>query len=512
MSRQKFKQLNIPKTWLFPQKCFGLLFFVGVFLVGLQSAIAQDSLTLEQRLEQLEQNSQTIRVILDTIWVVFASTLVFFMNAGFAMLETGLCRQKNTVNMLSKNVIVFAISTVAFWGVGFGIMFGDGNSFFGTHGFFLSGVDNSPATGDTYRGVFSAISWAGIPLQAKFLFQLVFAGTAATIVSGAVAERIKFGAFLLFSLFLVSLSYPVTGHWVWGNGWLSGINFRDFAGSTVVHSVGGCAGLVGTLLLRPRLGKYQDDGNLEKKSFSYSYDNRSSFGRKITAIPAHNLGMATLGGLILWLGWFGFNSGSTLAANPQAITHILLTTNLAAAMGAIGATFTSWLYFGKPDLTFMINGVLAGLVSITASCAFVYLPYAVLIGMFAGIIVVFSSIFLEKREIDDPVGAISVHLACGIWGTLAVGLFSVGPDVFPWYTENLGPASGLLLGGGFQQLFAQLLGIISVGTFTAILSLFAWSAIDLIIGLRVSPEDEIEGLDLSEHGMSAYDITPEEEY
>jgi len=479
-------------------------------MVGLQSAIAQDSLTLEQRLEQLEQHSQTMRVILDTIWVVFASSLVFFMNAGFAMLETGLCRQKNAVNMLSKNVIVFAISTVAFWAIGFGIMFGNGNSFFGTNGFFLSGVDNSPATGNIYRGVFSALSWVGIPLQAKFLFQLVFAGTAATIVSGAVAERIKFGAFLLFSLFLVSLSYPVTGHWVWGHGWLHEINFRDFAGSTVVHSVGGCAGLVGTLLLRPRLGKYQDDGILEKKSFSYSYDNRSSFGRKITAIPAHNLGMATLGGLILWLGWFGFNSGSTLAANPQAITHILLTTNLSAAMGAIGATFTSWLYFGKPDLTFMINGVLAGLVSITASCAFVYLPYAALIGTFAGIIVVFSSIFLEKREIDDPVGAISVHLTCGIWGTLAVGLFSVGPNVYPWYTENLGPATGWLLGGGFQQLFTQLVGIVSVGIFTAILSLLAWLAIDLIIGLRVSPEDEIEGLDLSEHSMSAYDIVPEE--
>lgn len=478
-------------------------------LVWSHAAIAK-SPNLEQRLDQLEQSSQNIRVVMDTVWVLFTSTLVFFMNAGFAMLETGFCRQKNAVNLLSKNVIVFALSTISYWALGFGIMFGNGNLFFGTNGFFLSGADNSPLTGDAYRGVFSALNWAGIPLNAKFLFELVFAGTAATIVSGAVAERIRFGAFLIFSLLLVSFCYPVTGHWVWGKGWLSSMNFWDFAGSTVVHSVGGWAGLVGTLLLKPRLGKYQEDGSFYAGKLSNSSQGRSRFGRKIVAIPAHNLSIAALGGLILWLGWFGFNPGSMLAANPPAIAHIFLTTNMSAAMGAIAGTFTCWLYFGQPDLSFIINGILAGSVAITASCAFVSVAHAAIIGTIAGVIVVFSSVFLEKIEIDDPVGAISVHLACGIWGTLAVGLFSVGRNVYPWYVANLGPGKGLFLGGGFNQLFVQLIGVVSVGVYTALFSLLAWLVIQLTIGLRVSQEEELEGLDLSQHGMSAYDITPEE--
>jgi ammonium transporter, Amt family len=508
MSRQKSKKSKIKKSWFSPNwhSCFP--FIALMLLVWIEVVVAQDSLPLEQRLAQLEQSSQNLRVVVDTIWVVFASTLVFFMNAGFAMIETGFCRQKNAVNMLSKNIVVFAIATVAFWALGFGLMFGDGNLFVGINGFFLSGIDNSPATGAAYKGIFHALSWAGIPLGAKFWFQLVFAGTAATIVSGAIAERLKFVAFLVFSFLLIGFAYPVTGHWIWGKGWLSDLKFWDFAGSTVVHSVGGWAGLMGTFLLGPRLGKYQDDAHTGKPN--NSSPDRSSFGRKIAALPAHNLSIAALGGLILWLGWFGFNAGSTLAANPPAITHILLTTNLSAAMGAIAGTLTSWLYFSKPDLSFMINGILAGLVGITASCAFVSIAHATIIGTVAGILVVVSSVSLEKREIDDPVGAISVHLSCGIWGTLAVGLFSVGPNVYPWYVNNSGPGKGLLMGGSLDQLVAQLIGIVSVGAFTILFSLLAWLVIQLTIGLRVSQEDEIEGLDLSEHGMSAYDIVPEE--
>lgn len=477
-----------------------------LILVYSSSAIAQTAPNLEQRFAQLEQNSQNIKVVVDTVFVMFSSTLIFFMNTGFAMLETGFCRQKNAINMLSKNLIVFAISTVAFWAIGFGIMFGNGNTVFGLNGFFLMGADNSPATGDAYKGIFSALNWTGIPLQAKFFFQLVFAGTAATIVSGAVAERIKFRAFLIFSFLLVSFAYPIAGHWVWGKGWLSQQHFWDFAGSTLVHSVGGWCALIGTLLLGPRLGKYIDD----KKS-NYPPGAYSRFGKKIAALPAHNMTLAALGGMILWLGWFGFNPGSLMAAHPAGISHILVITNISAATGAITATITSWWYFGKPDLSFLINGILAGAVGITASCAFVDAPHAALIGLVAGIIVVFSCVFLEKIEIDDPVGAISVHLSCGIWGTLAVGLFSVGPKVYSWYGENQGPAKGLLMGGNFQPLLAQLLGIVSVGLFAIVFSFCAWFWIDQIVGLRVSPEEEIEGLDFSEHGMSAYDINPEEE-
>ena len=509
MSQKILTPSRKSQNWITKHWYFCVLFTSIILVAWLNAAAAQESPNLEQRLEQLEQSSQNLRVIIDTVWVVFASTLVFFMNAGFAMLETGLCRQKNAVSMLFKNLIVFAIATVAFWAIGFGLMFGNGNSFFGTHGFFLSGTDNSPAIDAAYQGVFKALNWAGIPLAAKFFFQLVFAGTAATIVSGAVAERIKFSAFMIFSLLLVGFAYPIAGHWVWGKGWLYDLKFWDFAGSTMVHSVGGWAGLMGTLLLGPRLGKYMEDGYRGK--FSYLANGRSCSGKRINALPAHNLTIAVLGGMILWLGWFGFNPGSTLSADPAAITHILLTTNMAAAMGAIAGTITCWIYFGLPDLTFTINGILAGLAGITASCAFVNVGYAAIIGAISGILVVVSSAFLEKREIDDPVGAVSVHLTCGIWGTLAVGLFSVGPNVYPWYVQNLGPAKGLLLGGGFTQVTSQLMGILSVGVFTTIFSLVVWLMIDFTRNLRVASEDEIEGLDLSEHGMPAYDIVPEKE-
>jgi Amt family ammonium transporter len=426
-----------------------------------------------------------LKVALDTLWVAVAAFLVIFMNAGFGMLETGFCRQKNAVNVLAKNLIVFALATIAYWVIGFGLMFGDGNEFVGLNGFFLQGADNSPLMGDDYKGVFSALNWAGVPLAAKFLFQLAFAGTAATIVSGAVAERIKFVDFLIFSLLLVGIVYPITGHWIWGGGWLADFGFWDFAGSTVVHSVGGWAALMGAAFLGPRLGKYQDG--------------------QIVALPGHNMSIATLGCLILWLGWFGFNPGSTMAADANAIAHIALTTNLAAAAGGIAATVTAWLYLGKPDLSMIINGILAGLVGITAPCAFVTLTSSVIIGLIAGILVVFSVTFFDKIRIDDPVGATSVHLVCGIWGTLAVGIFAVGPGVaeFTWYAEA-GPAKGLFAGGGIGQLFIQLIGVLAVGGMTVLLSSVFWLLLKATLGIRVSPQEEIEGLDIGEHGMEAY--------
>ncbi|MBW4613469.1 MAG: ammonium transporter [Desmonostoc vinosum HA7617-LM4] len=428
-----------------------------------------------------------LKVALDTLWVAIAAFLVFFMNAGFCMLETGFCRQKNAVNVLAKNLIVFALATVAFWAIGFGLMFGDGNDFIGLSGFFLGGADNSPATGDAYKGIFGALNWTGVPLAAKFLFQLVFAGTAATIVSGAVAERIKFVDFLIFSLLLVGIAYPITGHWIWGGGWLADMGFWDFAGSTVVHSVGGWAALMGAAFLGPRIGKYQD--------------------KQVVALPGHNMSIATLGCLILWLGWFGFNPGSTMAADPNAITHIALTTNMAGAVGGIAATITAWLYLGKPDLSMIINGILAGLVGITAPCAYVSIGSAFIIGLVAGVIVVFSVTFFDKLGIDDPVGATSVHLVCGIWGTLAVGLFAVGPGGYSWMVDLVGKPvgpHGLFAGGGFGTLIPQIVGILSVGGMTVLVSSIFWLVLKSTLGIRVSREEELEGLDIGEHGMEAY--------
>jgi Amt family ammonium transporter len=476
------KRLNnyLPKNW---QTC--LFLTILLWLANMPGAMAQLLDTA-----QLDAIKQEFQVVANTLWVIFTACLVFFMNAGFAMLESGFCRQKNTVNILTKNLIVFALSTIAFWSIGFGLMFGDGNPMFGTSGFFLGGADNSPSTGVAYQGTYNSLASAAIPLQAKFFFQLVFAGTAATIVSGAVAERVKFVAFFLFSLFLAGICYPISGHWIWGGGWLQKLGFWDFAGSTVVHSVGGWASLVGAVLLGPRIGKYKNGESL--------------------ALPGHNLTTATLGCFILWLGWFGFNPGSTLKADPTIITHILLATNMAAAMGGIAATLTSWWYFGKPDLSVIINGILSGLVGITASCRFVTIGWAGFIGLVAGVVVVFAVDFFDKLEIDDPVGAISVHLVGGIWGTLAVALFSLGPNVnlnanFILYQE--GPARGLLVGGGFaglRQLFVQLLGIAAVSLVTTILSWLAWSWIAAVVGLRVSFDAEVKGLDISEHGLRAY--------
>jgi ammonium transporter, Amt family len=461
------------------QACLPLaMLIVAVFAF---SASAQ---TGAKTVEQLETE---LRVGLDTMWVMVAAMLVFFMNAGFCMLETGFCRQKNAVNVLAKNLIVFALSTIAFWIIGFGLMFGNGTGFVGTDGvLMLSGMDNSPLTEDAYQGAYASLKWTGVPLAAKFFFQLAFAGTAATIVSGAVAERIKFVDFLVFSLLLVGIAYPITGHWIWGGGWLANLGFWDFAGSTVVHAVGGWAALMGAAFLGPRLGKYNPDGSMN-------------------AMPAHNMSIATLGCLILWLGWFGFNPGSTMAiGDGSAIAHIAVTTNTAAAFGGLAATVTAWLVLGKPDLSMVINGILAGLVAVTASCAFVTIPSAAVIGLIGGILVVFAVIFFDRIRIDDPVGATSVHLVNGVWGTLAIGLFAVGPSDAPGALYSAGPAAGLLMGGGLNQFGIQLLGTLAVGGMTVILSTIFWLVLKATLGIRVTPEEETLGLDIGEHGMEAY--------
>ena len=419
------------------------------------------------------------KVALDTLWVLVAGILVFFMNLGFAMVESGFARVKNCVNILSKNFVVFAASSLGFLVLGWGLMFGDGSGFVGLEGlFFLSGADNSPAVGDAYSGVYSSISWAGVPLMAKFFFQLVFCGTAATIVSGAVAERIKYNAFIIFVFLMAIFIYPVVGHWIWGGGWLAARGMFDFAGSTVVHSVGGWAALAGVLILGPRFGKYTNG--------------------RINPIPGHNLALATLGGFVLWFGWFGFNPGSTMAADPGAISHIVVTTNMAAAASTMSAIAISWFLLGKPDLGMTINGCLAGLVAITAPCAFVSIPSALIIGAVAGVLVVVAVIFFDRMKIDDPVGALSVHLVNGIFGTLAVGLFAQDG------ITGVSTGNGLFFGGGLKLLTAQVLGVIGVGAYTFFGTMLLWKVLKATMGIRVSLQEEVDGLDLGEHGNAAY--------
>jgi ammonium transporter, Amt family len=480
---QKFKfnpQLLSP-SW---QACLPL---AAIILVAWGvAAIAAPDPTVEDKIS-------TLTVGIDTMWVTITGFLVMFMNAGFCMLETGFCRQKNAVNVLSKNLIVFALSTIAFWVIGFGLMFGNGNGFLGADGlFFLSGTDNSPALGKDYLGAYTSLNWTGIPLAAKFFFQLVFAGTCATIVSGAVAERIKFVDFLIFSLLLVGLIYPITGHWIWGGGWLATMTptFRDFAGSTVVHSVGGWAALMGAAFLGPRIGRFNPDGSAN-------------------AMPGHNMSIATLGCLILWLGWFGFNPGSNMAVGDgQIISHIILTTNTGGAFGGVAATLTAWLILGKPDLSMIINGILAGLVAITAGCASVLVWHAAVIGAIAGILVVLAVGFFDRMKIDDPVGAVSVHLVNGTWGTLAVGLFAMGDGTAPGISPlpgflYAGPL-GLFNGGGLGSLITQVIGVLSVGGFVVLSSSIIWIALKATLGIRVPAEEEMKGLDIGEHGMEAY--------
>ncbi len=381
--------------------------------------------------------------------------LFFFMQAGFAMVETGFTRAKNAVNIMMKNLMDFSMGSIAYWALGFGLMFGISKTgWFGTSSFFLS--DYTP-DGDPW-------------VLAFWMFQVVFAATAATIVSGAMAERTKFSGYLIYSVLISAFIYPVFGSWAWGGlykggGWLEGLGFIDFAGSTVVHSVGGWAALAGAIVLGPRLGKYDSKGNIKP-------------------ILGHNIPLAALGVFILWLGWFGFNPGSTTAASKD-IAMIFVNTNLAAAAGCVFAMFTSWIKFGKPEAGMSLNGALAGLVAITAGCASVSPSSAIIIGSVAGVMVVFSVVFIDRIRIDDPVGAISVHGVNGAWGTLAAGIFNMG-------------------GTSFKIIGVQALGIASAFVWTFVMAFIVFKVIDMTIGLRVSPEEEAEGLDYVEHGGNAY--------
>lgn len=416
-------------------------------------------------------------MIVDTLWVFLAAVLVFFMNLGFASLEAGMARSKNTVNILSKNFIVFAVSSLGFMLLGWGLMFGGDNPFLGTQHLFILGESDLSFYDDTLT--------SNVPFWGKFFFQLVFCGTAATIVSGAVAERIKYITFIVFSFVLTLVIYPIVGHWVWGGGWLADLGFLDFAGDTVVHSLGGWAALSGALVLGPRIGKYDKDG-------------------KPRAIPGHNMSLAVIGLFVLWLGWFGFNPGSTMSfQNPADVMHILMTTNTSAIAAVLTATAASWLLLGKPDLGMTINGCLAGLVAITGGCAYISIGNSLLIGAVAGVLVVFAVLFFDRVKVDDPVGATSVHLCCGVFGTLCIGLFAQ-EGVTTLSTKN-----GLFYGGGARLLGTQLLGIAAVGAFVFAASLVLWWVLKKTMGIRVTREEEIAGLDIGEHGNHAYpDFVP----
>lgn len=399
-----------------------------------------------------------METVISTVWVLIAAFLVFLMHAGFAMVESGFARTKNVVNILMKNVATVMIGAIIYLVVGFAFMFGDDvGGWIGGSAFFLSGLEEMDF---------------GIPSMAFWVFQAMFAATCATIVSGAIAERVRFSAYVLFTLVMVGLIYPVVGHWVWGGGWLGELGFHDFAGSTVVHSVGGWGALLFAALLGPRIGKYGSDG-------------------EVKPIFGHSLPLGALGVLLLWLGWFGFNGGSTLDATAESVPTIIAVTVLGGAAGGLGAMLFSWMKHGRSDASLTLNGILAGLVGITAG-ADVFTPAAgLIVGAVAGVVLVLAVEFFDKvAKVDDAVGAVSVHGICGALGTLAVGLFSVD--------------GGLLYGGGAGLLGVQLLGALAVFAWTLVTSLITLVVIKGLVGLRVSEREEIEGLDLTEHGMIAY--------
>ena len=403
---------------------------------------------------------EELAISLDTVWMLLAAMLVFWMQPGFALCEAGFTRSKNSVNILMKNFVDFILGSLLFFFVGFGFMFGsDGAGFIG-----------APNWGDLsfYKG--------DLPVEGFLVFETVFCATAATIVSGAMAERTKFNMYLVYSAVISLLIYPVEGHWTWGGGWLSELGFHDFAGSAIVHSVGGVLALIGAIALGPRIGKYGKD-------------------KKSRAIPGHNLALAALGVFILWLGWFGFNPGSQLAAsgevNRTAISHVFLTTNLAAVAGGAATMFLTWIKYGKPSLSLMLNGILAGLVGITAGCDVVSPWGAVIIGFVCGIVLVFAIEFIDhKLHIDDPVGASSVHGVCGILGTLMTGLLATD--------------GGLFYGGGWHFFGVQALGIVVIDLWAALCGFLLFFGIKKFCGLRVEPRVEEEGLDVYEHGEGCY--------
>ncbi len=410
----------------------------------------------------LAQDGNNIQLSLDTLWVLLAAFLVFFMQAGFGMVEAGLTRAKNAVNILMKNTMDVGMASLGFFVFGYAIMFGDGNSFMGFDGWLLIGVESD----------------GGLPVYAFWLFQAVFVGTAATIVSGGVAERMKFKAYLLYSLLISAIVYPIVGHWIWGGGWLSDLGFYDFAGSTVVHATGGFAALVGAMMLGPRIGKFNKDGSPN-------------------SISGHSMPLLMIGVIILWFGWFGFNAGSSLEfTDPELIARISINTLLAAAAGINASMFYGWFKFGKPDLALTLNGALAGLVGITAGCSVVSPISAIVIGSIAGVFVILAVQLLDKLKIDDPVGAFPVHGFNGVWGTIAVGIFG---------QQSLGLASdGILFGGGFSQFGIQILGTLSTALFVVVAMYIVFKLIDKTVGLRVSREEELKGLDDVEHDMESY--------
>ncbi|MBM3683309.1 MAG: ammonium transporter [Actinobacteria bacterium] len=440
---------------------------------GVVAAAAAGAVLVATAVPALAQEAEgptvdDLQVTLDNVYILLSAVLVIFMQAGFALVEAGLTRAKSVANIMMKNLMDFAAGALAFFVVGFAIAFGGGfeglGAYIGGGGWFL---------GD------GAFAYGNLTAPTFFIFQVAFAATAATIVSGAMAERTKFKSYFVYSIFISAVIYPVVVRWQWGGGWLYQLStpFHDFAGSTIVHSVGGWAALVGAAVLGPRLGKYGPDG-------------------KPRGIPGHNIPFAILGTLILLVGWYGFNPGSWLGAGPE-IGEIALTTTLSAAAGAVVAMFTIWAKAGKPDVAMAANGLLAGLVGVTAGTYAMSAVGAVITGAVSGALVVASVFFFDRIKIDDPVGAISVHGVCGAWGTIAVGLFSAKE------VEGV-VAKGLFYGGGASQLVSQLIGVVAVAAFTMAAAAVLFLGIKATIGLRVPEEEEIAGLDVTEHGMAGY--------
>jgi len=419
-----------------------------------------------------------LTIAASTVWVVVAAVLVMFMQAGFAFLEAGLTRMKNVGHIAAKNVLIFALASLVYFVVGYGMAFGDGgNGFVGGSGFFPS-IDDLTTVGQ------APFSWFGeIPASAGYLFEVVFCGVSLAIVWGAMAERTKLWVYFAFGV-VFTLVYSIVSHWIWSpDGWLFSLGMQDFAGSTVVHYQGALAALAGAILLGPRIGKFVDG--------------------KPNAIPGHNMAFTTLGVLILWFGWFGFNPGSTLGVDFGGVgffAYVALNTNLAAAAGVLGAVATSWIVIRKPDLSMMLNGAVAALVAITAACAFVAPYAAIVIGLVAGVIVVLGVLLVEKVRIDDPIGALAAHGMAGVWGTLSLGLLAL-----PGQATSLATGSGgLLYGAGLHQLGVQVLGLAVVGVFTFSVSFGALWVMKATFGIRTEPEHETAGLDVSEHGMWGY--------
>ncbi|MBY0201883.1 MULTISPECIES: ammonium transporter [Paenibacillus] len=411
---------------------------------------------------------------LNSAFTFLAVVLVFFMQGGFALLEAGSTRMKNAGHIAGKTILTLGISVIAFWGLGFGLGFGNGNGFFGTTGFFMSG-DNMAAS-------FESLAFSDVPLTIKFVFHLAFAAVSLAIACGGMAERAKMSVYIVFGTLYTIIMYPVVAHWVWGGGWLAELGMQDFAGSTVVHLTGATAALVATILLKPRIGKYNKDG-------------------KPNIIPGHNQVYSVLGVIILWIGWFGFNPGSTLSAMGEGFFgYVALTTNVAAAAGGVAALLISWAVLGKSDIPSMLNGVLAALVAITGACAFVEPWAALVIGAIAGIITFFTAQYFDRKGIDDPIYAFSVHGIAGMWGAISTGLFAT-----PELAEKVGVGqAGLFYGGGFHQLGVQLLGLAGAFAFVLVMSFIILGGMKAVMGIRVTEEEETMGLDLSEHGTYGY--------